>query len=296
MNIAIIGNSHFGTILTRQLSEFDKINSYKFYNTNEKKIDKIKFALNIFKIDVVYSISATINGGGALNLALKFNKKIVQHFIGSDVLSAVDDFNVGNINHILIKKSTYLCEVGWIHKELKEIGLNSLITPMAIYSQNNILKQPKEFSVLTYMGKGKEEFYGMNSLIKIAQSLKDIEFKVAGIDSYISPLPKNIKLLGWIDLNKELQKSVCFIRNVKHDGLAFSVLEALGLGKVVFRNYKFPYCIYFEDVNDLIEKIKKYKELFNEGKLKIDYDAIKFVKNKYSKEKVLSSLVNILAV
>jgi len=58
MNIAIIGNNYFGPILTKQLSEYDTVNSYIFYDTNSKIIDKIKFILNIFKIDVVYSLSA----------------------------------------------------------------------------------------------------------------------------------------------------------------------------------------------------------------------------------------------
>ena len=295
MNIAIIGNSHFGPILTKQLSEFDKVNSYKFYNTNKKKIDKIKFVLDIFKIDVVYSISATISGGGALNLALKFNKKIVQHFIGSDVLSAIDDYKNENINKNLVENSKYLCEVDWIENELNEIDIEATVASIAIYDKKSINSSiPDKFIILTYMGKGKEEYYGIDTLIILSQKFPDIEFKVAGTDNYSKPLPNNIKLLGWVDMDKEFEESVCYLRNAKHDGLAFSILEALGYGKQVFYNYNFPHTLYFKDNNDLIEKTSEQKRLFDSGKLEINQKAIDFVKKDYSKERVLGNLVKIL--
>jgi len=295
MRVAIIGNSYFGLLLTKQLSEFDKTNSYRFYNTNEKKIDKIKFVLDIFKIDVVYSVSATISGGGALDFALKFNKKIVQHFIGSDVLSAMDDYKHRNINKQLLEKSQYLCEVDWIEEELKEIEINAKVTSIAIYDKKNINGSlPEKFTLLTYMGKGKEEYYGIDTLIFLSQKFPDIEFKVAGIDSYSKPLPNNIKLLGWVDMDREFEESVCYLRNAKHDGLAFSILEALGHGKQVFYNYHFPHTLYFNNRDDLVEKISEQKKLFDSGKLEVNKEAIDFVKKEFAKEKVLNNLVKIL--
>ncbi|WP_297431337.1 hypothetical protein [Sulfurimonas sp.] len=294
MNIVIIGNNYFGPILTKQLSEYDTVNSYIFYDTNSKIIDKIKFILNIFKIDVVYSLSASVSGGGALNLALKSNKKIVQHFIGSDVLGAVEDYKRGNINQQLIKNSTFLCEVDWIAKELKEIDIYAKIQTYCIIENSDRCELPKSFSILTYLGKGKEEFYGVNTLIELANKLKDIEFRVAGIDTYSVVLPKNITLLGWVDMRKELQNSVCYIRNASHDGLAFSVVEALSLGRYVFRNYKFPYTMYFENLTELADKIAQKKRLFDDSKLQIHTEAIDFVKSKFNKEKVLGNLVKVL--
>jgi len=152
MNVAIIGNSYFGPKLAKQLSDFDKKNNYKFYDTNAKIVDKIKFALNLPFIDIVYSVSATISGGGALKSALKFNKKIVQHFIGSDVLSAQEDFKANRINKKLIQNSKYLCEVKWIQNELKEIEIDSKIVPIMAYDNFNKPKEIKNFSVLTYLG------------------------------------------------------------------------------------------------------------------------------------------------
>jgi len=293
MRVAIIGNSYFGTILAKQLQKFDTNNRYIFYDTDKNIIDKIRFILALPLIDVVYSVSASISGGGALNTALKFNKKIVQHFIGSDVLTAQDDKKHDRINIKLIQKSKYLCEVEWIQNELKSLNIDAKIVSLMAYEQILTPKEFKNFSVLTYMSKGKEDYYGVKDFIKLASDFPDIEFKIAGIDFY-KDLPQNIKCLGWIDLNKELQNSVVYIRNAKHDGLAFSVLEALGLGRYVAMNYNFPFVDYFKNYEELKNIISSRYSDFKRDKLNINNKAINFIKLNYNQEQVLSDIVNVL--
>ena len=290
MNIAVIGNSHFGSILVKQLSQYDDQNNYSFYDTNEKKLDKLKFALNIFNIDIVYSVSASIRGGGALTLAGFCGKKIVQHFIGSDVLSAVKDYENNNISKKMIKQSTYLCEVKWIEDELKEIGVNAEVVTIMAYKQKENPKIFKKFSVLTYMAKGKEEFYGMCDFIALAKCFPEITFKIAGIKSY-DDLPKNIICLGWVNMIDELQNATVFIRNAEHDGLGFSVIEALSLGRVTFYNYNFPCVNYFKGYYDLKNKFLETTCKFENANLNINYNAIEFVKENYNEGKVLKNLV-----
>lgn len=293
MNIAVIGNSYFGNILTEQLRKTDKKNTYQFYNTDTKKIDQIRFIFNIFRIDVVYSVSASISGGGALNLATLFNKRIVQHFIGSDVLTAEQDFKKSNISDNLIKSSSFLCEVEWIKDELKNISIDATVVPIMAYKQE---KKPKDFenlSVLTYMSKGKEEFYGVQDYIALAKNFPKIPFKIAGIDSYEN-LPHNVKCLGWIDMIEELQNTTVFIRNAEHDGLGFSVIEALSLGRIVLYNYKFPHVQSFSNRENLIAEFKKIKKTFDKGELELNFKAIEFVKQEFDEQKVISNLKEVL--
>lgn len=289
MNVAIIGNSHFGRILQKQLSKYDKANKYIFYDTNSKKIDKLKFMINIFNTDIVYSVSASISGGGALNLATLFNKKIIQHFLGSDVINATDDFKNARINKKLISESKYLCEVDWIKKELEAININAEIVPIMAYKQHEEPKEFTDFNILTYMGKGKEEFYGIEDFIELAKNFSDVTFKIAGIENYAN-LPNNIKCLGWIDMIEELQNATVFIRNAKHDGLGFSVVEALSLGRVVLRNYPFAFVNYFKNRAELINKIKRLKKSFDKGELGINFKAIEFVKEEFDEKNVINNL------
>jgi len=290
MNIAIIGNSFFGQILERHLNDFDEKNFYTFYNTNEKYVDKLKFVRDILFMDIVYSVSATISGGGALNLALKLNKKIVQHFIGSDVLSAQEDFKKQNINQKLIKKSKYLCEVDWIQRELKDIEINATISSIIVYENSMEAKAFENFTVLTYVGKGKEKFYGIEDFIALARDFPNITFNIAGIERYKN-LPENIKCLGWVNMFDTFQNSTVFIRNVSHDGLAFTVLEALSLGRVVFYNYHFPHVSYFNEYLSLKNQFEEVVAKFYNHTLNVNEKSIEFVKENFNKEKVLPDLI-----
>ena len=294
MKIAIIGNSYFGNILTEQLNKYDTNNEYLFYNTSENKIDKIKFFFNLPFIHTVYSVSASISEGGALQMAMRFRKKIVQHFIGSDVLTAVEDFKNSRVNNELVEASKFLCEVDWIKSELADISIEAGVASIAIYDKEIKPKEFEKFTVLTYMSQGKEKFYGMEDYIKLAKAFKDVEFRIAGITSYGEVLPENIKLLGWVNMDDEFQANTCYIRNAKHDGLAFSILEALGYGRIVLYNYNFPHAYYFESSDELIRKVSELKEDFESGKLGVNYEAIEYIKTQYSKEKVLGNLVKIL--
>jgi len=155
---------------------------------------------------------------------------------------------------------------------------------------------PKEFgsfSVLTYLGKGNEGYYGIEYFIKLAKDFPQIEFRIAGIDEYPN-LPDNIKCLGWINLTEELQNATIYIRNAKHDGLAFSVIEALALGRYVAMNYNFPFVDYFKSYDELKDIIANKNRLFQEGKLEINYKAIEFVKSNFNKSNVLSCIADIL--
>lgn len=225
-----------------------------------------------------------------MSLANFFGKKIVQHFIGSDVLSAQEDYKNNKVSKKLIKCSSYLCEVEWIQEELKEIEIDAKIVPIMAYTQKKKAKEFKEFSVLTYMGEGKEEFYGIKDFVFLAQSFPEVDFKIAGIESYKN-LPENIKCLGWINMTKELQKCTVFIRNAKHDGLGFTVIEALSLGRIVFYNYKFPYVNYYKNRESLSYQLNEIKNLFNIDKLKVNQKAMEFVTKEFNKEYVLSTLV-----
>lgn len=291
MNIAIIGNDYFGTKLAKQLKNVNKEHRYSYYDTNAKLTEKIRFALALPFVDIVYSLSATVRGGGALSLALKLNKKIIQHFIGSDVLTSQEEYKNENVNWHLVKNSRFFCEVNWIQEELAQIEIDAKIVPIMAYENFTKPVEIDNFSILTYLGKGKEKYYGIDDFIKLAKEFKEIKFKIAGIDSYEN-LPPNIECLGWTNLKEELQKTAVYIRNAKHDGLAFSVIEALAEGRYVAMNYEFDYCDYFRNFEDLKDIVLKRYQAYQNDKLDINIEAVKFVKNEFNKERVLTNLIN----
>lgn len=290
MKIIITGMPYFAKKMQKQLSAFDKDNTYIYLNTFYSKIDKLKYIFYLINADVVYMHGGSICCSGVINLALKFNKRVIVNWAGTDVLTALNqvEFKKNYTNRI-----EHYCVAPWLLKELKTIGVNAKILDITvIQNKNEIYELPKTLTFLSYVGKDRPIFYGINTLIKLAKDFPNINFRVSGIEEY-SNIPKNMKLLGWIDMDQEYKNALVYIRAPEHDGMPFSVLEALSYGKIVFYNYEFRYTNFFKDYSDLKQQLAKTIDDFYEGKLSINQEAIDYVQTEFSEDKVLGQLVKV---
>lgn len=294
MKIIITGMPYFAKKIYKFLSDYDKSNTYLYLNTFYSYLDKIKYLINILSSDVIYIIGGAVNNSKVIDIALLLNKKIIMHWAGSDVLYAKKNIQDNKFNYKYIKNIVHLCEVNWIQEELKNIGIKAKVSPIMIceneYKEDYLL--PKKFIVLSYIGKDRPKFYGIDTIYQLAIDFPDIEFRIAGLE-YYKDAPKNIKFLGWTNMDEEYKKCVVYIRTPKHDGLAYSVLEALSYGRIVLRNYKFPNTIFFSNYNDLKNKLNKLIMEFEKDNLNINTEGIKYVRDNYNKTKVLNSLIKI---
>jgi hypothetical protein len=296
MKVLLIGLPYFVRKLQKELSEYDKNNTYVFLNTQYNKLDKLKFLFHLINTDIIYIHGGLICCSELIDIALKLNKRIIMNWAGSDVLWAKKIQMNGNRNFDYINKIKHFAETIWIKNELKELGINvvSLLPITFCEIKEEVYTFPKKFVVLTYISQERPYFYGIDTILKLARDFPDIDFRIAGIDSFDKEIPKNIKFLGWVgNMKEEYKKCVVYIRMPKHDGLGATVIEALSYGRIVFRNYKFPYVNYFKDYDDLKKQLKKFIEDFNKGKLTINYEAINYVKKKFNKEKILSNIIKV---
>jgi glycosyltransferase involved in cell wall biosynthesis len=296
VKIIITGMPYFAKKLHQQLKRYDKKNTYIYLNTFYKKLDKFKFLWNIFTTDIVFMHGGSIEGSNVIDLTLFLKKKMIIVWAGSDVINEIEKFNNNKYKSSYIDKVCHLCETEWIKEELKVMGVDAKIQATMIYHKKKTnlkkLSFPDKFSVLTYISKDRPKFYGIDIVVKLANDFPNIEFKIAGLQEY-DDLPSNITLLGWVDMNKEYQKCVVYIRTPSHDGLGFSVIEALSYGRVVFRNYDFSYVNYFEGYEDLKNQFQKTIDSFNDKKLKLNVDGMSFVRKEFSEKKVLGNLIEI---
>lgn len=86
--VLIIGLPYFAEKVTQSLKQVDSSTTYIALNTYYKFIDKIKYLLYLPFATTVYSINGTIEKSHALNLAFLLRKRVVMHWVGSDVIRA----------------------------------------------------------------------------------------------------------------------------------------------------------------------------------------------------------------
>lgn len=267
--------------------EIAQLNTYYSFK------DKLKFPLEILRSKVVYSINGTIGKSMVVDTAMALNKKVVMHWVGSDVTTAISTFKSGNFKQKYIDHCVHWCEVGWIKDELKQIGIEAEIVNFAAYNiENNHTALPKSdrLSVLSYIPQNRSDFYGLSRLKQMAEACPEISFRVMG-SKYEWPSLPNVEFLGWIKNSKvEVDKVHVCLRNTEHDGLSNFVLEALAMGRPVLYNNPLKACTYCENVSDYIAELKRLAADLAEGKLELNSRGIEFIRSEFSPEVIYKDL------
>lgn len=294
MKVLIGGLPYFAKKLVDSLSDFDKNNIYTYLEPNISLRSKIKTVLKFVDADLIYFVWGTIETNKLTDVALLLKKKVFMHWVGGDVTKASIYYKDHIIKKRYIENITHLCEVPWIQEELTHIGIDAKMSQFATFEDkvSEALKFPSVFSILSYVAKGVEEFYGINYIIQLAIYFPGIEIKIAGIDQYNKTLPGNIKLLGWTkNMREEFNNCVLYLRLPEHDGLSFSVLEALANGRHVGYTCNFHNTIFINNYSKLENVVGNLLEEFNKGSLGLNIKGVEFIKENYSRERVLGKLL-----
>lgn len=295
MKIIFTGLPYFSKKLVAELKDFDNSNTYAFFDTYSSKLDQVKYLFNIINADIVVSFNGVTSKSKALDLAVFFKKKILMQWHGTDVLMALERKKNNTMLTKYIDKSMSCTDAPWLQEELKSANIYAdllrfkhidLLTP-------NIEKFISS-DVLSYVAEGKEEFYGIEYLLKLATSFPEVNFHIVGTKGKQFKAYKNIKFYGWIaqtEFEILRSKHPIFIRLTKHDGYALSILEALANGNEVLWNYPHPKCHYLDISKNIINSFKEILALVERNEYLPNASNIEWVKEHLSKSKVLGNFV-----
>ncbi|MEJ6737065.1 MAG: hypothetical protein QNK84_08515 [Flavobacteriales bacterium] len=292
LKIVVIGLPLFAKRIVKDLSSFDKEHKYISLDTYYSKVDKVKYYLHVRNADIVYSINGTLTKSGAIDLALKLNKKVIMHWVGTDVLKSTEAFNANNYIKEYIAKCSHWCEVEWIKEELKAISINAQIVNFASFHvlPKELLK-PKDFSVLTYIAQKRSDFYGLKEVVKLAQAYPQVTFNVMGCE-YPDLETPNLHFKGWVNNGGELiENSTVCLRFTEHDGLSNFILEALSKGRKTLYNNSFPCVNFCKDYDALKRELGVIYSSFEENSLEMNTEGVDFIKKNFNKAFILSSLI-----
>lgn len=292
--IILIGNEYFSAKISKS---FRTMTTEKILclDTQNRGLDKVLFLLLLPFARLLYSISGSVTKGGALRYAMLWKKKIYQHFIGSDVTRAIADYKRGVYSQSLMDKSSYMAEVDWIASELfVSIGIKAEVVPLPIVSKTLPSVKKPNFVVACYVGEGREEFYGINEILNAALALPSVSFIIAGSsgDRFKECSTENVQFLGWVDdFSTLLNDCAIYLRVTEHDGLPFSVIEALSYERWVLYNRVFPYCELVQSSEDIISTITTYYAEYTAGRC-INDGARNFVSSLYTDDIASSNILS----
>lgn len=295
MKIIITGLPYFGKKVQAYLLEADKQNKYIFLNTYYSNYDRIRFLLHILTARVVYSINGATGKSFVLSLSIKLKKRVVFHWVGSDVILAKEAVEKKTVDENFLSYPVHLTDSPWFVDELKEIGIEAKYLPLlSIENIPNEIAFPLEFNVLGYIPQHDKDFHGFSTFIELAKAFPEINFNIAGLKETSESLPKNMKFLGWIkDMKPIFENTVVSIRFPKHDGLSFFVLESLLYSRYVIYNYSFEYCFLAQNMEEIKNNLNILLEKFRNGKLELNTKGREFVIHEFTRKNI-NALVEIL--
>lgn len=176
-------------------------------------------------------------------------KPIIWHWIGTDVL----DFHRKRDTHrdwqsALTRRAAYqwacahLADSPDLAEELQKLGIQARVVrllPKLI--EADIEPLPQKFSVLSYWGPNRKDFYRGQIVLQLAEEFPDIEFKIINATGEGEPAPPNVRFLKFQkDVRSIYNQSSVLIRLPLHDSLSAMVLEMLARGRYVIYSKRLP--------------------------------------------------------
>ena len=179
-------------------------------------------------------------------LSRAMGKRTVNHWVGTDVLLAVQDERhrqMAQQSARFIQR--HLSFAPWLAEELSTIGITAEIAPFTTLVRLEERATPGKPGVLAYLPDERADFYGAEVVRSLARQLPGVPFAVVAGTPQRQPAISNVSYLGWIgDMKPLYERYPILLRVARHDGLPKMVLEALAYGNQVVFEYAFPGCLH----------------------------------------------------
>jgi len=293
--VLIVGYPHFARKLCQGLKKVDKRNAYFTLNTYWNTWHRIISPLYLLTADVLYSLNGTLSNSGLMNLAFKLNKRVIIHWMGTDVSKAIAKIENNQQDERYFSAEHYTV-APWLREELSTIGIDAKVLSIAAQEANIEIKPfPEKFTILTYLPENRADFYGKPALIQAAKTFPEINFIVVGDLKPFEGSPSNVEFKGWTkNVDPYIESSVALMRFMEHDGMSYMVIDTLARGRYVLYNRNFPGVEYVQSLGELMEAIFSLKQRFDAGNLPLNKKAASRVQVDFNKDSLMNKVKDVI--
>jgi hypothetical protein len=234
------------------------------------------------RCDLTYQIGGRVSMGPFLRVAkLLGKKKMIMHWVGSDTVDQQQELADGKAHPWVMRQVRHWAESDWMVREVEVLGLTCELVPLpSARVPGQATPLPVDFAVLVYVPMvSRGELYGLDLILQVARDLPHVRFELVGLyEGAIPNPPANLNIHGRIpDLAEFYRRTTVVWRPVRHDGLSFMVMEAMGHGRHVLWSYPFPGCICVTDAAQARYEIAELYRMHQEHRLKINCAGVRAI-------------------
>ncbi len=246
--VLILGLPYFGAMLESQLRGRGWRARFVPHPARDLRA-WARVARMVAAADLVYLIGSRAERGSPQDIMMRFLRKpVVIHWVGTDVLIAQEEHRLGRLASRVVDRPTHWTDAGWLVEELAAMGIRAEYVPLPIPGLAPApLPLPDEPHVLLYLPVDAfdREVFDMETLIRLPAAFPDVAFTLvpSPAETLPGPPPPNLATPGWTDLTALWPAISVYVRLTSHDGVPFTVVEALSRGRHVIFTHTMPHTI-----------------------------------------------------
>ena len=227
-------------------------------------------------------------------LARIMGKRTINHWVGTDVLMALEDPRLQPMAHKAARFiGQHLTVAPWLAEELATAGIRADLIPLVTPVRYDLRERPAPAGVLAYLPDDRADFYGGQIVYAAARRLPEISFVVVAGTQQRQPALPNVRYLGWVgDIAPLYEQYPILLRSARHDGLPKMVLEALAFGNQVIFEYPLVGCRHARTETEVVAAVRA---IIAEG-CPINVAGAEFVREHYRHDQLVAALLRTLGV
>ena len=289
--IAVHGLPHF----CRKLTDLLDGNGWEVpYHSLLNPIGLAARVGDLARCDLAYSWSGRISMGKFLWIARSLGKsKIVMLWCGSDALFAKEQLRRG-LQDRWVMDRVHWAVSPWLAEEVRSMGVDCEYVQTSFVAQVAPSPLPERFSVLAYAPSlHRADLYGVDLIVNVAKRMPSIRFNLVGLkERRIAECPSNLKVYGYVDLDRFYRETTVLWRPVRHDGLSFMVLEALAHGRHVLYSQLLPGCIHATSEDAACRELERLRDMHSSKSLLLHEEGRRMIASDYNAQAVRARLLD----
>lgn len=260
---------------------------------------KISLVLAIKSLDGFVSFKGVSERSKSLDLVIEKKIPMLMYWHGTDVSMALKRAAKGNIEWRYIKYAKHYTDAPWLKEELHTIGINAQMLPFK--GLDNLtpitLNNYSSIKVLSYVGKGREEFYGLSHIVQLAQLNPSFSFTIVGTSQVVQNCPENLEIKGWVEKEEMahlMNTHAMLLRLTEHDGNAQMILEALSMGMECIWTNRAENCHFWDRKQDLNGLFNSVVKTIEERNLLPNVDLANYYRENFQKKIIIQRFADTL--
>jgi hypothetical protein len=294
--IVILGLPYFGQMLAGLLTERAWKARY-FAHPGRNPVGWLRLLPALARADVVYLIASRVDRGSPQDIFMHLRRKpVVIHWVGTDVLIALEAHEKQDVSVRLVENATHWCDAPWLVDELRPLGVRSEHVALPIpVSKAEPPPLPARLRVLMYLPVDAfdREVFDMETLLRLPREFPDLDFTLvpSTADTLPGPIPPNLELPGWVtDMDALYSRTSVLVRLVSHDGMPFMVMEALSRGRYVIYTYPLPHVTHAAGYEAVASALGDLAARHAAGKLPLNEAGREYVLENFDRETLAANL------